>query len=67
MAAHFAAIVEREGRRWTVDRVLVDGEKAEAAIEFSRFKTGDATVVRGAEWFFFDPESGLSVDEAPSR
>jgi methyltransferase len=59
IAALFKAIVDEQGRRWTVDRVVVDAEKAEAAIEYSRFKTGDDTVVRGAEWFLFDPESGL--------
>ena len=47
IAALFAAIVQEEGRRWTGDRIVVDAEKAEAAIEYSRFKTGDATVARG--------------------
>lgn len=58
IAARFQAIVEEQGRRWTVDRILEDATQAEAAIDYSRFKTGDDTVVRGAEWFLFDPASG---------
>lgn len=59
IAQLFKAVVDEQGRRWTVYRVIVDAERAEAAIEYTRFKTVDDTVVRGAEWFFFDPESGL--------
>ena len=59
LASRFKAIVDAEQRRWTVDRIVVDAAKAEAVIQYSRFRTGDATVVRGAEWFHFDPASGL--------
>jgi ketosteroid isomerase-like protein len=59
VSSRFKAIVEAEGRRWTVDRIVSDATRAEAVIQYSRFRTGDATVVRGAEWFFFDRASGL--------
>jgi hypothetical protein len=59
LSSRFKAIVDAEGRRWTLDRIVVDPATAEAVVQYSRFRTGDATVVRGAEWFFFDPASGL--------
>ena len=61
VSSRFKAIVDAEGRRWTVDRIVTDPANSEAVIQYSRFRTGDATVVRGAEWFFFDPASGLAL------
>ena len=47
------------GSYWTIDSVVVDEERNQAVIEFTHFKTKDGTILRGAEWYLFDNESGL--------
>ena len=59
IGARWAQAVEELGSVWTVDRVLTDPERAEAVIEWTHFKTSDGTVLRGDEWYEFDPETGL--------
>ena len=52
----------RGKRRFLLDTLmpcLIDADKAEAVIEWSHFKTGQGTVLRGAEWVVFDRASGL--------
>ena len=55
----FAHAVERLGSIWTVDHVLADPASARAAIEWTHFKTKVSVVLRGTEWYVFDPASGL--------
>jgi hypothetical protein len=55
----WAAAVEELGSIWTVDSVMTDPENARAAMEWTHFKTTDGTVLRGDEWYEFDPETGL--------
>jgi hypothetical protein len=55
----WAEAVEELGSVWTVDSVMTDPENARAAMEWTHFKTGDGTVLRGDEWYEFDPETGL--------
>lgn len=55
----WAEAVAEIGSVWTVDTVITEPETARAVIEWSHFKTYEGTVLRGDEWYQFDPESGL--------
>jgi len=46
--------VQELGHCWTVDQVLVDVERCAAALEWTRFDR-NARVVRGVDWFVFEP------------
>ncbi len=59
IAERWREAVEKFGSYWTIDALLIDAKKAEAVIEWSHFKTGQGTVLRGAEWVVFDKDSGL--------
>ena len=59
IAARWRRAVETLGSWWTIDALLIDEQKAEAAIEWSHWKTRRDTVLRGAEWVVFDRASGL--------
>ena len=47
--------------RWTIDRVVVDVEANEAAIEWTHFKPAQKSYLRGAEWYRFD-DAGLITE-----
>ena len=47
------------GSRWSVDQVICDPDTDRAAIEWTHVKTVDGVVLRGDEWYRFDPGSGL--------
>lgn len=51
--------VEKLGSVWTVDHVITDPATARAVIEWTHFKTFQGTVLRGDEWYVFDPATGL--------
>lgn len=51
--------VAKSGSYWTIDSVVVDTDRNQAVIEWAHFKTKDGTVLRGAEWYLFDEETGL--------
>jgi ketosteroid isomerase-like protein len=53
------AAVENLGSYWTVDHVICDPDTDRAVIEWSHFKTKQGKVLRGDEWYIFDPSSGL--------
>jgi methyltransferase len=55
----WAAAVERLGSIWTVDNVVADPSTGTAVMEWTHFKTFEDTVLRGDEWYVFDPTSGL--------
>lgn len=55
----WAEAVETLGSVWTVDNIMTDPENAKAAMEWTHFKTEDGTVLRGDEWYEFDPDTGL--------
>ena len=59
IARSWVSAVERVGSVWTVDQVLADPASARAVIEWTHFKTFAGTVLRGDEWYAFDPGSGL--------
>ena len=51
--------VKNIGSYWTIDNLIVDPEKNEAVIEWTHFKTKLGITLRGAEWYLFDPATGL--------
>lgn len=51
--------VEKLGSYWTVDHVIVDPRTHRAVIEWTHFRTKSGTVLRGDEWYAFDPPTGL--------
>ena len=56
IGANFAKRVQELGHCWTVDQLLVDVERCEAALEWTRFDR-NARVVRGVDWFVFEPQT----------
>jgi uncharacterized protein (DUF1330 family) len=59
IADKWRGAVENLGSYWTVDRVVCDPTTHQAVIEWTHFKTRQGTVLRGDEWYAFDPGSGL--------
>lgn len=59
IAERWVVAVEKLGSVWTVDNVLTAPSNARAVIEWSHFKTFEGTLLRGDEWYVFDPDSGL--------
>jgi methyltransferase len=51
--------VERLGSWWSVDQVMVDPDTHRAVIEWSHFKTKVGVLLRGDEWYDFEPQTGL--------
>ena len=47
------------GSYWNVDRLVTDPDRGEAVIEWTHFKTKKGIVLRGAEWYEFDDQTGL--------
>lgn len=56
IADNFARRVQELGHCWTVDQVLVDVERYAAALEWTRFDR-DGRLVRGVDWFVFEPQT----------
>ncbi len=54
--------VEGLGSMWTIDQLITDAETGRAVIEWTHFKTAKGTVLRGDEWYIFDPDSGLIAE-----
>jgi methyltransferase len=59
IAERWVAAVETFGSMWTVDQVIAEPRTGRAVIEWSHFKTLQGTLLRGDEWYIFDPASGL--------
>jgi hypothetical protein len=53
---NFAKRVRELGHCWTVDQMLVDLELGAAALEWTRFDR-NSRVVRGVDWFVFEPQT----------
>jgi hypothetical protein len=53
IAEGWARAVATLGSIWTIDRVLVDAGRFEAAIEWTHFKPRVALYLRGDEWYVF--------------
>ena len=62
IAAKWVDAVAKLGSYWTVDHVIVDPSTDRAVIEWTHFRTKTGTVLRGDEWYRFDPASGLIAE-----
>lgn len=59
IAERWAQAVDTLGSCWSVDSFIGDADRGIAVIEWTHFKQFDGKVLRGDEWYVFDPESGL--------
>lgn len=56
IAENFTKRAQERGQCWTVDQVIVDVDRCAAALEWTRFDL-DGRVVRGVDWFVFEPQT----------
>jgi methyltransferase len=59
IAERWEGFVATKGSAWSIDRLIVAPDSHEAVAEWTHFKTAEGTVLRGAEWYVFEPDSGL--------
>jgi hypothetical protein len=59
IAERWAASVATRGSAWTIDRMVCDPASHQAVIEWTHWKTAEGAVLRGDEWYAFEPESLL--------
>jgi methyltransferase len=59
---NFARVVRARGRCWTVDQVLVDVERHAGVLEWTSFTGQNDSIMRGVDWFVFDPQT-LRIQE----
>jgi methyltransferase len=62
IAARWAEAVANLGSYWTVDNFCGDETAGVAVIEWTHFKQYQDVVLRGDEWYRFDPETGLIAE-----
>jgi methyltransferase len=63
---NFAKMVRELGYCWTVDQLLVDADRCAAALEWSSFRDREhSRIVRGVDWFVFEPETFLIREVRP--
>jgi len=62
IGAKWAWAVQTLGSRWTVDEIICDPATDRAVIEWTHEKTRTGVVLRGDEWYRFDPDSGLITE-----
>jgi len=55
----WAHSVATKGSAWSVDRAICEPETDQAVIEWTHYKTAEGTILRGIEWYEFDPATGL--------
>lgn len=59
IAERWVEAVATFGSVWTVDNLVADPAIGKAVIEWTHFKTFEDTILRGDEWYDFEPENGL--------
>lgn len=52
--------VETLGSRWTIDHIIIDTERREAAIEWTHFKPNVGVHLRGDEWYRFADDGRIT-------
>ena len=62
IGAKWAWAVRTLGSRWTVDEIITDPDTDRAVIEWTHEKTKAGVVLRGDEWYHFDPGTGLIAE-----
>ena len=60
-----AKIGREQGVCWTVDQLLIDVDRCAATLEWTRFDRQHARIVRGVDWFVFEPQT-LGIQEIRS-
>ena len=59
IADRTCAAVEQLGSHWTIDRLIFDPSTHQAVLEWTHFNTKEGSLLRGDEWYVFDPDTGL--------
>lgn len=59
IAERWSGFVASKGSSWTIDRLICEPESDQAVIEWTHVKALEGRVLRGDEWYLFDPRSGL--------
>jgi methyltransferase len=54
---NFAKVVREHRVRWTADQLLTDVDRSAAALEWTRLTPENGQIVRGVEWFVFQPDT----------
>lgn len=62
IAEQWARFVATKGSVWSIDRLIVDADSLQAVIEWTHFKPLEGTMLRGDEWYAFDPDSELITE-----
>ena len=62
IGAKWSWAVRTLGSHWTVDEIICDPDTDRAVIEWTHEKTKAGVVLRGDEWYHFDPDSGLITE-----
>jgi SnoaL-like domain len=55
LGAYFADSVRKSGISWTVDQMVIDVDRYEAVLEWTRFDPTGPRHTRGMDWFVFEP------------
>lgn len=59
IAEKWCSAVENLGSYWTIDKLLIEPASGQAVMEWTHFKTRKNVMLRGVEWYEFDPATGL--------
>jgi methyltransferase len=54
---NFERRVREQGHCWTVDQLVIDSDRCAATLEWTRFDRKHARILRGVDWFVFEPET----------
>jgi methyltransferase len=65
IGSNFAKIVEEQGVCWTVDQLVVDVDRGAAVLEWTRFNRERDRLIRGVDWFVFDPKTLFILEVRP--
>lgn len=62
IAERWAGFVATLGSAWAIESMVCEPESDQAVIEWTHYKTAQGTVLRGDEWYRFDPDAGLIAE-----
>ncbi|MCW5771789.1 MAG: nuclear transport factor 2 family protein [Rhodospirillaceae bacterium] len=62
IAEGWAAVQKHGKTQWTIDRLMVNCARAEAAVEWTQFRSKNGKRLRGVDWYVFDRDSGLIAE-----
>lgn len=62
IARKWVEFVSELGSAWSIDRMICDPGSDQAVIEWTHYKTRPGTMLRGDEWYLFDPSTGLIAE-----